>query len=253
MENNTVEMMATQVQDDAALTAQEPQTLADVLGATTPEQPTVETTETAEQTPPKEPGWIKQRVGAAVNKAVAEAEARIRAEYEAQLAPLREAELEREADKLVADGTIKNREIALEYVRNRKNAGSPKPDSSTASAAPARDEHGRFVGKESTPEAAQAKQRADMLVAQADALKRTSGVDLMALYNTDVAVRQKILSGEWDFVDVLNHTQQNAAPSVPAPTRSANMTLGGMSISKMNDSQLDKLNDLLRSGGKINV
>jgi hypothetical protein len=250
--DNTVEMMAAQMQDDAAVTTQEntpTQTLADVIGETPVEQPV----QTAQEQP-KEPGWIKQRVGAAVNKAVAEAEARIRAEYEAQLAPLREAQLEREADQLVADGKIADREIALDYLRSKK--GMPAANTTDpAKSAPQRDAQGRFISDQPS---ADIKQKAATLVAQADVLTRTTGIDLMALYNNDPAVKQKVISGEWDFVNVLNFAQQNAVeeptiPAMPAPVRSANVGLGGVSISKMSDAQLDKMNELLRGGGKINV
>lgn len=250
--DNTVEMLAAQMQDDAAVTTQEntpTQTLADVIGETPVEQPV----QTAQEQP-KEPGWIKQRVGAAVNKAVAEAEARLRAEYEAQLAPFREAQLEREADQLVAEGKITDKDMALQFVRATKGVSAPATPSEPAPQRQ-RDEQGRFISDQPS---ADIKQKAATLVAQADVLTRTTGIDLMALYNNDPAVKQKVISGEWDFVNVLNFAQQNAVeeptiPAMPAPVRSANVGLGGVSISKMSDAQLDKMNELLRGGGKINV
>ena len=57
--------------------------LEEALAAETPEQQ-----ELQDETPPKkEPGWIKKRVESAVQKQLAESEARIRAEYEAKMAP----------------------------------------------------------------------------------------------------------------------------------------------------------------------
>lgn len=244
---NTVEMMTTQVQDDVALTAQEPQTLADVIGGTTPEQPVEETNAPAEQPPQSEPGWMKKRVGAAVNKAVAEAEARIRAEYESQLAPLREMQLEAEADKLMAEGVVTKREIALELVRARK--GMPPQTAPAPTNTPARDEQGRFVASKPS----EAQQRAQTLMAQADIIKRTAGVDVMALYNTDPEIKQKVLSGEWDFVNVYESSKQPQRRS-PAPVRGSNsIGLGTVDVRNMTDAQLDKLNEMLEKGGSVDM
>ena len=242
---NTVEMMAAQMQDDAAVTTQETtQTLADVIGETPSEQ----NVQTQEQ--PKEPGWIKQRVGAAVNKAVAEAEARLRAEYEAQLAPLREAQLEREADQLVSEGKISDREMALDYLRSKQ--GIPAP-TTPAPAQRQRDDQGRFVAADKpNPEI---QKRASELVAQADTIFASTGVDVMALYNTDPAIRQKVLSGEWSFVDVFKNAPQAEAPArAPAPIRSTNgFGMGGADFRKMTSEQFAKVNELLENGGKIDV
>lgn len=251
---NTVDLMTTQVQDDAAFTAQEPQTLADVIGDPVPEQPHAEADAPAEQPPQSEPGWMKKRVGAAVNKAVAEAEARIRAEYESQLAPLREMQMEAEADKLMTEGIVTNREVAMELVRARKGLPPQNTPAATPPAVnqPPRDEQGRFVARNTEPDNA-SQRRAQMLVTQAENLKAVTGVDVMALYNSDPDVHEKILSGEWDFTDVLKQ-HNGAARSVPAPVRSANgLAMGSMSISEMTDEQFDRLNDYLARGGKVDA
>ena len=243
----TVEMLTTQVQDDAALTAQEPQTLADVIGATTEQQPNAEP-ESAD-TPQSEPGWMRKRIDAAVRKANSELEAKLRAEYDAQLAPLREAQVEREADKLVADGKITDRDMALNYVRATK--GMP-PVAETPAQPVARDERGRFISQK--PDATAAQTRAAELVAQADTILQSTGVDVMALYNTDLEVRQKVLNGEWSFVDVYKNTKKPEVPAVPTPMRSANgMGIGALDIRKMNSEQLAKLNAMLESGVKIDA
>ena len=253
--DNTVEMMAAQVQDDAALTTQEnSQTLADVIGETPmAEQPAVERP-SVEQPPAKEPGWIKQRVGSAVNKAVAEAEARIRAEYEAKFAPLREAQLAAEADKLVADGKISDREMALNYLRMQQ--GLPTVSQPTTPAipvsAPPRDAQGRFVAQPAND----VQQRAQALVDQATMLQRATGVDVMAIYNTNQQARQMIVSGAGDFADVLATYGQQPVPKpqAPAAIRSSNgMGLGNVDFAKMSSSQLQKVNEMIQSGVKIDV
>lgn len=245
--DNTVEMIAAQVQDDAALTTQEAsQTLADVIGATPEQKPTEAATA---ETPPSEPGWMKKRIDAAVRKANSELEAKLRAEYDAQLAPLREAQLERDADKLVADGNIADRGMALEYLRATR--GMPAAEKASGDPAP-RDEHGRFTSAK--PDAA-VQQKAAELVAQADTILQSTGVDVMELYNTNPEIKHKVTSGEWSFVDVYKNAKEtSAAPSVPSPMRSANsMGIGQMDIRRMNSSQLAQLNAMLESGVKIDA
>lgn len=238
--DNSVEMMAAQMQDDAAVTTQEntTQTLADVIGETH--------VETQQQEQPKEPGWIKQRVGAAVNKAVAEAESRIRAEYEAKFAPLRDAQLAAEADKMVADGKISDRDMALNYLRMQQGL---EPVTKPVPEAPPRDAAGRFV----SPQNDAAKQRAQALVDQATMLQRATGVDVMGIYNTNQQARDMILSGAGDFADVLAAFGRQA-PKPPSPIRgSSGIGLGNMDFSKMSDSQIDQVNELLSKGYTIDV
>ena len=62
--------------------------------------------------------------------------------------------------------------------------------------------------------------RAHELIAQARTIQAVARVDVLALYNTDAEVRQKVLSGEWDFIDVWKTLQP--APTPPAPMRTAN-------------------------------
>lgn len=247
---NTVETMLTQVQDDAALSAQETPTLADVLNEdTAAQQPT---DSAASEAPASEPGWMRRRIDAAVRKANSELEARLRAEYDAQLAPLREMQLASEADRLVAEGKISDREMALNYVRATKGLpASPTPDPAPAPAA--RDEKGRFVSRE--PDTAAAERRAAVLVRQAENIKQKTGIDVMHLYETDSTVKQKIINGEWDFTDVLGYApEQNVAPKVPSPVRSSNgMGIGDVDFRSMSSENLAKVNALLERGGKIDA
>lgn len=216
-----------------------PTTLAEVIGATPDEAKPAETP----AQPTGEPGYLagKRAKWEAEHKAEMD-------ELRGQLDTLREYFVQQEADKLVADGKISDREMALEYLRATK--GMPAPATPAAPAKQARDEQGRFVA----PDAA-AKQRAAELVAQAETIKASTGVDVMELYNTDPAIRQKVLSGEWSFVDVFKNTRQAEAPvRAPAPIRSANgIGMGTADFRKMTSAQLAKVNELLESGGKIDV
>lgn len=59
--------------------------------------------------------------------------------------------------------------------------------------------------------------RAQTLVVQAKTIQRVTGVDVMAVYNADVEVRNHILSGAWDFVDVYKSMNLSPAPPRPRP------------------------------------
>lgn len=94
--------------------------------------------------------------------------------------------------------------------------------------------------------------RAQTLVVQASTIQRITGVDVMAVYNADVEVRNHILSGAWDFVDV--YKSMNLKPAPPAPVRTANgAELGQLNVNAMTQSQFMKLNDLLKMGGTVSM
>ncbi len=91
--------------------------------------------------------------------------------------------------------------------------------------------------------------RAQALVVQARTIQRLTGVDVMSLYNADVEVRNHVLSGAWDFVDV--YKSMNLSPAPPAPVRTANGGVGTLNVNAMTQSQFVKLNELLKMGGTV--
>ncbi|MCI6378700.1 MAG: hypothetical protein MR842_13245 [Clostridiales bacterium] len=94
--------------------------------------------------------------------------------------------------------------------------------------------------------------KAQALLSQAEAIRAVSGVDVMALFDTDVDVRGRVLSGEWDFVDVWRDAGGRAEP--PAPVRAPNGGgLGGMNIGRMDSRQFEKLDAVLRQGGTLDM
>lgn len=223
---NTVETMVTeQLQADAVDTAQ---SLAEVIGEEQPQ----EQVPVAEEKP-KDAGWIKTRI----EKGIAKAEERIRAEYEAKYAPLQEAYLNQEADRLVASGKISDKEMALDYLKRGGTVQKPVEQP--------RDEQGRFTTKQET------NQRANALYQQAETIKAITGVNVMAMYNTDPAVKQKILDGEWDFKDVY---EASKAVKAPVPVRSSNgVSIGNTSVANMSDAQFEKLEEALRRGARVKI
>ena len=255
---NTVENnnMQEAVQDDAVLEPmqeQEEQNLSSLDEITEPEKEQQETDAQNDQEPQnqpqqKEPGYIRKKVDAAVDRAIRETEDRMRAEFAAQLAPLRESMYERQAEALVASGEIKSKEMALKYVKAM--AGVQTEPDQQAKAQP-RNDKGQFTSAKAQEADAEIKARARILSNQADKIKATRGLDVSALYDTDPDVKNKILSGEWDFYDVAEMMSQPKR-RVPSPVRSSNssMPVDSMAdaIMSMSDKQFAALNENLAKG-----
>jgi len=217
------------------------ETLADVIA-----DPTNTPEPQQQPAPQKEPRYLADK------RAKWEAEHRAEMdELRGQLGTLREYFINQEADKLVADGKISDREMALNYLRMQQGLPVTQTIPNQTPAQP-RDSSGRFVAAQ--PQMDDAQQRAQVLVDQATMLKRATGVDVMAIYNTNPQARQMIISGAGDFADVLAAYGQEPAAQAPAPIRSSNgMGLGNVDFSKMSSSQLQKVNELIQSGVKIDV
>ncbi len=197
-----------------------------------------------------EPGWIRKRVDKAVQKAVAETEARMQAMFDQQMAPIRERMIEDEARELVRQGAVKDLETAKELVRYRQ--GNPQQPANQQQM-PARDEKGRFTQREDPAVSA----RIDMLAHQADVIKAKRGIDVIAEFNNNEEVKQNVVSGRMDFYDVAEQLakQQNARKKPPAPMRSPNGASGYQStpISSMSDEAFEKLERSLKQGARYSL
>ena len=101
------------------------------------------------------------------------------------------------------------------------------------------------------PDDTELRLRAKELITQARTIQEITRVDVFSVYNTDVEVRSRILSGEMDFIDL--YRQMKPAQQPPAPVRSANGGMGSVNISGMYDDQFARLNDLLSKGGKVSM
>ena len=189
--------------------------------------------ESHEEQPKQDAGWFRQRIDKAVSKAVADAEARLTAKYEAQLAEFAEERIERQAQELVDNGEFKSLDTAKEYL-TLKSGRQPK------------------VVEKQEPEIDPTIQaKADFLANQAHKIKSSRGVDVMAAYNEDPQIQQRIASGEWDFYDVADFLTKRNPPS---PARSSNGAhTERTSISKMTDKQFRALQDNLAHGKKYNL
>lgn len=199
-----------------------------------------------------EPGWIKKRVDKAVQKAIAETEARMQAMFDAQMAPIREKLLEDEANKLVKNGTVKDLETARELVRYRQGQ-SPAPAQTQDDSQP-RNEKGQFTPKQDGRDPVIQKQ-IDMLQHQADRIKAAGGPDVISEFQNNEEIHDKVIKGEMDFYDVAE--QMKAAPKKkpPAPMRSPNGASGSekSTIASMSDEQFEKFEKKVSSGVRYSV
>lgn len=196
-----------------------------------------------------EPGWIKRRISKEVDKAIAATEQRMKAQYDAQLAPILERMLEQDAQDLVRQGEFKSLERAKEYLR-LKQGMEPYADEPQR---PARDEQGRFASQGDV----EINARAQMMAEQAIKVQQSRGLDVMDAYYNDEDVRQMIISGEWDFYDVADYLQEQKAsrPKAPAPMRSPNGVSGGKlnAIDTMSDEQFDRLEKRIKEGARYTL
>lgn len=244
VETNETEVVEADTQLETAVT--EEQDASETLDSVMDEQP--KQTDEANPANGTEPGWIKKRVGAAVEKAIRETEQRIRAEYDARLAPLMERMLEQDAQELVRSGQVKDLETAKELVRYR-NGQTPVPSSQQEQP---RNDKGQFTPKQNTEQDI----RADMLARQAQKVKASRGVDVMAEFTNNEDIRNKVLSGEWDFYDVADSMKEkSAARKAPSPMRSSNGASGAekSTIASMTDEQFKRLNKRLEEGVRFKV
>lgn len=242
------------LQDEATTAPSLEEVLADSAAQ---EQAPEDTDKPAKGKEASEPGWIKGRIEAGIRKEAAriraEVEEALRAEYEQQLRPLREAELDRQAEALVSNGQIADKALALEFLRLKQGLAPDQP----APQQP-RNEKGQFVAKEdppNTPPDDDTQQYGAMLFAQAKAILAAGGPDVMAAFQEHPEIKQRVLSREWDFSDVARFLGQAAsANDMPRPTR--NTGTGGTvrkQILDMTDAEFDRLNEQLGKGTRVDM
>ena len=191
----------------------------------------------------KEPGYVRQRIDKAVQKAVAETEARLNAQFEAQMAPYREQLLNAQAQELVASGKVKDLETAKELVRYRQGLPAQQPEGQP------RNEKGQYTSQQGEVSPA-TQARIDMLRHQADRIKASGGPDVIAEFRDNPEVKQKIITGELDFYDVAEQMRSRRKP--PSPMRSPNGASGNQKtpIDAMSDEQFNRLVKRVQGGAR---
>ena len=211
-------------------------------------QPADETKKTDAQGT-SEPGWIKQRVNKAVQKAVAETEARMRSEFDRQMAPIREKMLNDEAKELVRQGEFKSLDRAKEYLKLKQ--GQPAESDTAVQSQQPRQTNGQFAPKRDPGTQA----RINMLGHQAAVIKEKTGLDVTAEFVNNDEIKQKVISGEMDFYDVADHLKKTAKKRPPAPVRSPNGASGTNpnTIDTMSDEQFERMEKRIKEGARYSL
>lgn len=196
-----------------------------------------------------EPGWIKKRVDKAVTKAVAEALARQKAEFEQQMAPIRASLMENEAQELLRSKKVADIETARELVRLRN--GMPAEQKEQAAEQP-RSANGQFAAKDDPATSA----RIGMLRHQADRIKAAKGPDVIAEFQNNEEIKQKVIKGEMDFYDVADYLKtKKPSRKPPSPMRSPNGASGQNpnAIENMTAEQFARLEKKISEGARIRL
>lgn len=195
-----------------------------------------------------EPGWIKKRVEKAVSKAIAETEARMQAMFDQQMAPIKARMLEEEAQELVRSRKVSDIETARELVRLRNG----QPAQAAEQPKPMRNEQGQFTSKSDVETSA----RIDMLKHQADAIRSKGGPDVIAEFQNNEEIKQKVIAGEMDFHDVADYlNQKSSRRRPPSPMRSPNGASGTNpnAIDSMSDEQFDRMERKIKEGARYTL
>ena len=194
---------------------------------------------------PKEPGYVQRRISKAVEKAVADTEARFTAQIEAleaQYAPIKERLIQMDAQELVRSGQVKDLETAMELVRYRQGqpAAQEEPEEQP------RNEQGQFVSRQSIADEV----RAIEMKTQADKIIDKGGPDVIAEFNKNPEIKRKVINGEMDMYDVAEYMRSKRSKRPPSPMRSPNGAngIGPTAIENMSDAQFRKLDKMLDEG-----
>ena len=172
--------------------------------------------------PPSEPGWIKQRVNKAVEKAIRETRAEMQAMFDEQMRPFRERFMEDEAQELVRSRKVADIETARELVRLRQ--GQPttaNPTGTQDRGEQLRNEQGQFVSKEQIASEAAVNARIKELRRQAEKIKANGGPDVIEEFTNNPDIKERVINEELDFYDVAE-MMSKPRRRPPAPSRSPN-------------------------------
>lgn len=202
-----------------------------------------------EQTQPQasEPKWMQKRISKAVDKALSRERESIRAEMEAQYAPIRERLMEMDAQDLLRSGKVKDIETARELVRYRQNA----PQAPAAEPTPQpRNEQGQFTSATDPEDSV----RVNMWAHQADKIREETGLDVISVFSKNEDIRQAVLNDEMDMYDVAK-MMQSERRRAPAPMRSPNGAVGSNpnAIDTMSDEQFDRMEERISKGARYSL
>lgn len=194
-----------------------------------------------------EPGYVQKRIDKALARERDNIKAEIKAEMEAQYAPIRERLLEMDAQELVRKGTVKDLETAKELLRYRQGQA---PQAAQPKAEQPRQQNGQFAPKEDPV----TKTKIDMLSAQADKIKAKTGIDVIEIFSNNEDIKNKVISGEMDFYDVAEQAK-GSRRKPPAPARSSNGASGQSpnAIDSMSKEQFARLEKKISEGARFTL
>ena len=209
--------------------------------------------EQPEQPKATEPGYVQKRIDKAVRKAVAETEARMNALFEQQMAPIRARMMEDEAQELVRSRKVADIETARELVRLRNGQPAQAPAEQPKPQGQPRQQNGQYASKSSDPATSA---RIDMLQHQADRIKANGGPDVIAEFQNNEEIKQKVIAGEMDFYEVADYLKQKPSrKKPPSPMRSPNGASGTNpnAIDSMSDEQFDRMERKIKEGARYTL
>lgn len=172
-----------------------------------------------------------------------------RKEYQERIARYEAEELKREAKEFAHKNNMPE-DIALEYLTMKKEKGGSVVEQP-------RDNNGRFAPVEQpAPQSGNSdvRARAVTLMTQAEAYEKFSDGAvtkdaILDAYQSDSAVRDKVLSGEWDFTDIgryLSDGSRNRAPRVSRSTGGGQIQASY--FSNMSDEDFARFDERIRQG-----
>ncbi len=210
-----------------------------------------EETPADEEPPANEPGWMKKRIGKAVEKAVAAALAQQREEFEQQMRPIRERMIEDEAQALVRSRKVADIETARELVRYRQ--GQPHKPEEPAPQEQPRNDKGQFVSHQQAIEDARVETRISELSKQADKIKAAGGPDVIKEFTENPDIKRRVVDGELDMYDVADIMRNRKSKKPPTPTRSPNgaSNVTPNAFSNMSSKQFARFEQKLEEGGRF--
>lgn len=199
-----------------------------------------------------EPGWFRKRWDKEVGRLSAQIRSEVQAEYEAQIAPLRERMMEMDAQELLKSRKVADIETARELVRLRN--GLPAAAAEQPKAEQPRQTNGQFAPKEDAATTV----RINMLKHQADAIRAKGGPDVIAEFQSNEEIKRKVINGEMDFYEVADYLreQKPSRKRAPSPTRSPNGASGTNNpnaIDSMSDEQFDRMERRIKEGARYKL
>ena len=203
-----------------------------------------------DEPPANEPGWMKKRIGKAVEKAVNAALAKQAEQFEAQMRPFRERMIEEEAQELLRNRKVADIETARELVKYRHGQASAPEEPKQEQP---RNERGQFTSQEQIVRDARIQERVEVLSRQADKIKANGGPDVVKEFTENPDIKRRVVEGELDMYDVAEIMRNRKNKKPPTPTRSPNgaTNYAPNAFSNMSSKQFAKFEEKLREGGRF--